>query len=69
MRLYFNYAVHDRLASDERVFAIAESAGIEIDAELAAKIGDPFNEVILTCTLNTETGAVTVNGATARGAS
>jgi len=65
MIVYFDYGLHDRLDSDECIRAIAESAGIEIDDVLAAKIGQPF-EVILACTLDTEAGAITIDGAMAR---
>jgi len=66
MIVYFDYGLHDRLDSDECIRAIAESAGIEIDDVLAAKIGQPFHEVIVACTLDTETGTITIDGALAR---
>lgn len=66
MIAYFDYTLHDRLEHSQRILEIAESAGVEIDAELAAKIGRPFYEVVLACTLDTETGTVAVLGAAAR---
>lgn len=65
MIAYFDYAVRDRPDHAERIYQISESAGIEISEELAKKIGQPFYEVMLACSLDTETGAVTVHGATA----
>lgn len=38
------------------------STGVEIDDELLEKIGRPFYEVKLRCTLDTKSGAVTVLG-------
>jgi hypothetical protein len=61
----FDYYLHDRCEHTERIEQIAESAGITIDDALAEKIGGPFYEVQLQCTLNTKTGAVTIHGASA----
>lgn len=60
MIVRFEYWLHDTYQSDERIAAIARSAGITIDDDLADKIGRPFHEVFLSCTLDVETGAVTV---------
>lgn len=59
----FDYYLHDGLDHAERVVAIAESADIEINDELAEKIGRPFYEVQLQCVLDIKTGAVTILGA------
>jgi hypothetical protein len=59
----FTYYLHDLSTTDERMAEIAESAGIQIDDTLAQKIGRPFYEVAVDCTLDTDTGAVTINGA------
>jgi hypothetical protein len=67
MLVHFDYALHDRTDAEDRILAIAESAGIEIDDELAAKIGRPFYEVTLFCVLDTETGAVIITGTTKYG--
>jgi len=66
MIAYFDYALHDRLGQQDLIAAISESAGVEIDAELAVKIGRPFYEVVLACTLDTETGAIAILSAVAR---
>jgi hypothetical protein len=61
----FDYVMHDEYDTVERCLIVGESAGIDIDpdGDLADKIGRPFNEVILHCTLDTDTGAVTILGA------
>lgn len=65
MIVYFDYFLHDSHTAAERILEISESAGIEIDDELAAKIGRPFQQVALACSLNTEDGTVTIHGAVA----
>jgi hypothetical protein len=59
----FDYYLHDDAESDERREQIADSAGIDIDDALMEKMGRPFYEVLLSCTLDTETGAVEITGA------
>lgn len=44
----------------ERNAYIAEQTGVDIKGELADKIGRPFYEVHLKCTLDTETGEVKI---------
>lgn len=60
MIVYFDYVLHDSHTAPERIAAISEGAGIEIDDELAAKIGRPFQRVALACSLDTKTGSVTI---------
>jgi hypothetical protein len=62
-RVQFDYYMHDSYEHTERIEQIAESAGISIDDDLADKIGKPFYEIALSCTLDTETGEVEITGA------
>jgi hypothetical protein len=59
----FEYILHDTLDSEERTAQIAASAGVEIDEELAEKIGRPFYEIRVHCTLDTRTGYVSIHNA------
>lgn len=59
----FKYYLHDDATTDERAQIIGETAGIDIDEELAEKIGRPFYEIEFSCTLDTETGEVVILGA------
>lgn len=61
----FSYVLHDGNDSIDRLDEISGQTGIEIDpdGELAQRIGRPFYEVTLHCTLDTETGAVQILGA------
>lgn len=56
----FKYYLHDSYNSFESLDWIARQTGLEIDDELADKIGRPFYEVGLNCTLDDETGRVTI---------
>lgn len=53
----FTYGLHE-----EDNFGLCETieqqTGIEISPELAEKIGNPFFEITVTCTLDPETGKV-----------
>jgi hypothetical protein len=63
----FVYYLHDTASTDGRsaqIMANAETP-VTIDDALEQKIGRPFHEVQLQCTLDTETGAVTIHGASA----
>lgn len=58
MIITFSHGLHD-----EDFDALAENiaiSGIDVSPDLMDKIGRPFYEVTLTCTLDTETGKVTV---------
>ena len=61
----FTYYMHDGYSSSERAEHIAGQIGITdedaIDA-LAEKIGRPFYEIALDCTIDTETGEVKILG-------
>lgn len=61
----FDYYMHDSYDTVERCQMIGSSAGIDIDpdGELAEKIGRPFYEVVLHCSLDTDTGVVVIQGA------
>ena len=63
--LEFDYYMHDNNETDTRCAEISAETGIEIDpdSQLAQLIGRPFYEVVLSCTLDTETGAVQILGA------
>lgn len=63
MIIHFDYPMHDEYGSAERIATIEADAGITIDAELADKIGRPFYEVFLHCSLDTDTGVVEILGA------
>lgn len=57
----FTYYLHDE-SFHERLDTFEEETGvhIEMDDELYQKMGRPFYEVKLNCTLDTETGDVTM---------
>lgn len=58
----FKYYLHDGYNGYERAEFISEQTGVEIevDGELYDKMGRPFYEVKLNCTLDDETGEVTI---------
>lgn len=58
----FKYYLHDNSSSSERAEWIESQTGVEMTDELIDKIGRPFYEVRLDCTLDTETGEVKVTG-------
>jgi len=60
----FKYYLHDDYSGGERAEHISSQTGVEIevDSELYQKIGRPFYEVTLNCTLDDETGEVTILG-------
>jgi hypothetical protein len=62
MIVEFEYALHDNQDTEGRCEQIMQTADehIEIGDDLAEKIGRPFYEVTLSCTLDTETGAVEI---------
>jgi hypothetical protein len=61
MIITFTHGLHDE-DSDALRENIAASTRFEFEVsdDLAAKIGNPFYEVTLTCTLDTETGKVEI---------
>jgi hypothetical protein len=61
MIITFTHGLHDEDsdALRENIYATA-SADFEVSDDLMDKIGRPFFEVTLTCTLDTETGKVTL---------
>jgi hypothetical protein len=63
----FTYYLHDSQETEGRVEQIESTAtpGITIGDELVEKIGRPFYEVELGCTLDTDTGAVQIISARA----
>jgi hypothetical protein len=71
MIVEFVYCLHDDQDQEGRCEAIMQNASepLVIDDELAEKIGRPFYEVMLTCELDTETGAVTISHVAKTGAS
>lgn len=62
MIVHFAYYLHDDADQESRRAEIQRTASqrIQIDDELAEKIGRPFYEVRLICELDTETGAVNI---------
>lgn len=59
----FSYYLHDTYTSDERADYIAAQLAyrdIELSDEVKEKIGRPFYEIMLNCTLDTETGSVKI---------
>lgn len=66
-KVRFVYYLTDTDDQESRCEAIVTGASepLAIDDSLADKIGNPFYEVQLQCELDTETGAVTILGASA----
>ena len=64
MIVTFDYYLHDDNDTEGRCETIMQTASqpIQIDDELAEKIGRPFYEVALSCTLDTDTGKVVITG-------
>lgn len=60
MIIEFTHYVHDSLNSHELREAIETSSGHVISDELMERIGRPFYEVLLSCSLDTVTGAVSI---------
>ena len=58
----FKYYMHDDYSSMERMDWIIEQTGLDLTEDekedLNEKIGRPFYEICLDCTLDTETGEV-----------
>lgn len=62
MKVKFNYYLHDDYTGDERAEAILKQVDLDMSREEFSQfIGRPFYEVTLTCTLDTETGTITVD--------
>jgi hypothetical protein len=59
MIVTFEYALHDHGAETLRE-SIEAGAGINVTDELMDKIGQPFYEVTIHCTLDTDSGEVTI---------
>jgi hypothetical protein len=59
MIAFFDYALHDH--SYETLRETLEAAGVEVTDELMDKIGQPFYEILLECSVDTETGTVTIH--------
>lgn len=59
MIITFTHGLHDE-DSDALRENIAASADFEVSDDLLEKVGNPFYEVTLTCTLDTETGKVAI---------
>lgn len=68
MIVRFEYGLHGDDGAEQLKEEITSSSSPRFmpDDDLLEKIGRPFYEVILFCALDTETGAVTVEGATIR---
>jgi hypothetical protein len=62
-RVDFNWYIHDSKLWERRD-SLAERLGFTPSEDLIDKMGQPFMEVTLHCTLDTETGDVTLRGAT-----
>jgi hypothetical protein len=61
MIVTFEHALHDQDSETLRS-SIETGADIEVSDELMGKIGRPFYEVTLQCTLDTTSGEVTILG-------
>lgn len=63
----FTAYLHDDLERDERIESIngeLSARGLTLSATAVERLGRPFYEVALNCTVDTETGAVTILGVT-----
>lgn len=60
MIVEFKYYLHDDYTSHELKEYIQEQIEIEISDDLMDKMGEPFYEIELHCTLDTETGYVQI---------
>lgn len=58
----FSYYVRDSYTQSEFQEVFEDLTGHMISDELLEKIESPFYEVKLDCTLNTETGKITIHG-------
>ena len=58
MLVEFDYYLNDHYDTMERNDYISEQTGIPITGDLAIKFGNPFYEIHLRCSLDTETGEV-----------
>lgn len=58
----FTYYLHDEDTAYERADDIGSQIGIDLDEAMIEKMGNPFYEVGLNCTLDTETGEVKIVG-------
>jgi hypothetical protein len=58
----FKYYMHDNANLSEIAEHIEQQAGVEISDSLMEKIGRPFYEIALNCTLDDETGEVKILG-------
>lgn len=62
MKAQFKYYLHDDYTGSERAEAILKQIDLAMSREeFSQLIGRPFYEVTLTCTLDTETGTITVD--------
>jgi hypothetical protein len=60
MIIQFAYRLNDRLTGDELREELERVTGESIDTALMEKIGTPFHEVELQCTLDLDTGQVEI---------
>lgn len=60
MIVEFDYYLHDNYNTMERLHYIREQIGGEMTTACAENIGNPFYEVQLRCSLDTETGEVKI---------
>lgn len=61
MIVEFTYYLHDTAESSElREHIDREIWPLTVDDDLMGKIGRPFYEITLKCTLDTETGAIAI---------
>lgn len=62
MKVQFKYYLHDDYTSSERAEAILDQIDLDMSREeFSQLIGRPFYEVTFTCTLDTDTGTITVD--------
>jgi hypothetical protein len=60
MIVEFKYYIHDNYSSYELKEYLQDELDMEISEELVRKMDKPFYEVTLHCSLDTETGQVTL---------
>ncbi len=61
MIVHFEYGLRDS-STETLIETIRQSTGVELSDELIEKIGKPFCEIVLSCSLDTDTGKIWVHG-------
>lgn len=62
MKVQFTYYLHDDYTGSERAEAILNQIDLDMSREeFSELVGNPFYEVTFICTLDTDTGTITVD--------